>query len=55
VVDGLIDDGVLETVALAPDRVAEPPDPDHPHDPLSEPQAEAAARRGRAASPCSKA
>ncbi|TNC14976.1 primosomal protein N' [Methylobacterium terricola] len=42
VVDGLIDDGVLETVALAPDRVAEPPDPDHPHDPLSGPQAEAA-------------
>ncbi|AWB23452.1 primosomal protein N' [Methylobacterium currus] len=42
VVDGLIDDGVLETVALAPERVAEPPDPDHPHDALSEPQAEAA-------------
>ncbi|UHC16898.1 primosomal protein N' [Methylobacterium currus] len=42
VVDGLIDDGVLETVALAPERVAEPPDPDHSHDALSEPQAEAA-------------
>ncbi len=42
VIDGLIDDGVLETVALAPERVAEPPDPDHPHDPLSEPQAAAA-------------
>ncbi|MCF4126514.1 primosomal protein N' [Methylobacterium sp. SyP6R] len=42
VVDGLIDDGVLETVALAPERIAEPPDPDHPHDPLSEPQSEAA-------------
>ena len=42
VVDGLIDDGVLETVALAPERIAEPPDPDHPHDALSEPQAEAA-------------
>ncbi|KMO33376.1 primosome assembly protein PriA [Methylobacterium variabile] len=42
VVDGLIDDGVLETVALAPERVAEPPDPDHPHDALSGAQAEAA-------------
>ncbi|MFE1599356.1 primosomal protein N' [Methylobacterium sp. ID0610] len=42
VVDGLIDDGVLETVALAPEPVAERPDPDHPHAVLSGPQAEAA-------------
>ncbi|WP_298957888.1 primosomal protein N' [uncultured Methylobacterium sp.] len=42
VIDGLIDDGVLETVTLAPERVAEPPDPDHPHPPLSGPQRAAA-------------
>ncbi|RVU18093.1 primosomal protein N' [Methylobacterium oryzihabitans] len=42
VIDGLIDDGVLETVTLAPERVAEPPDPDHPHPPLSGPQRTAA-------------
>ena len=29
VIDGLIDDGALEAVALAPPKVAAPPDPDH--------------------------
>ena len=42
VVDGLIDDGALETVALMPEPVALPPDPDHPRVPLSDAQAEAA-------------
>ncbi len=42
VVDGLIDDGALEAVALVPEPVALPPDPDHPRVPLSEAQAEAA-------------
>ncbi|MBX9932089.1 MAG: primosomal protein N' [Methylobacterium sp.] len=42
VVDGLIDDGALEAVALAPEPVALPPDSDHPRVPLSEAQAEAA-------------
>lgn len=42
VVDGLIDDGALEAVALAPEPVALPPDPDHPRVPLSEAQARAA-------------
>ncbi|GJD97027.1 primosomal protein N' [Methylobacterium iners] len=44
VVDGLIDDGALETVALQPEPVALPPDPDHARVPLSEAQAEAAAK-----------
>ncbi|WP_336486427.1 primosomal protein N' [Methylobacterium nigriterrae] len=43
VVDGLIDDGALEAVALEPEPVALPPDPDHPRVPLSEAQAAAAA------------
>ena len=42
VVDGLIDDGALETVALMPEPVALPPDPDHPRVPLSDAQADAA-------------
>ncbi len=42
VVDGLIDDGALETVALVPEPVALPPDPDHPRVPLSAVQDEAA-------------
>ena len=42
VVDGLIDDGALETVALMPEPIALPPDPDHPRVPLSDAQAEAA-------------
>ena len=42
VVDGLIDDGALEAVALVPEPVALPPDPDHPRVPLSEAQGEAA-------------
>ena len=29
VIDGLIDDGTLETLALPPVPVARPPDPDH--------------------------
>jgi primosomal protein N' (replication factor Y) len=41
VVDGLIDDGVLETVAVEPEPVAPPPDPDFPRTPLSPAQAEA--------------
>ncbi|GEP10050.1 primosomal protein N' [Methylobacterium gnaphalii] len=45
VVDGLIDDGALETIALVPEPVALPPDPDFPRQmPLSEAQAEAAAK-----------
>ncbi len=45
VVDGLIDDGALETVALEPEPVALPPDPDHPRaEPLTEAQTDAAAR-----------
>lgn len=43
VVDGLIDDGALETLAIAPEPVAPVPDPDHPRVPLSEAQAEAVA------------
>ncbi|KQQ48353.1 primosomal protein N' [Methylobacterium sp. Leaf125] len=43
VVDGLIDDGALEAMALAPEPVAVPPDPDHARVPLSEAQ-EAAVR-----------
>ena len=43
VVDGLIDDGALETLAIAPEPVAPLPDPDHPRVPLSESQAEAVA------------
>ncbi|MCJ2015771.1 primosomal protein N' [Methylobacterium sp. J-076] len=43
VVDGLIDDGALEALAVAPEPIAPVPDPDHPRMPLSEAQAEAAA------------
>ncbi len=43
VVDGLIDDGALEALAVAPEPVAPEPDPDHPRVPLSEAQAEAVA------------
>ncbi|WP_232628560.1 primosomal protein N' [Methylobacterium sp. Leaf118] len=42
VVDGLIDDGALETVALVPEPVALPPDPDFPRVPLSDAQSAAA-------------
>ena len=42
VVDGLIDDGALETVTLVPEPVALPPDPDFPRVPLSEAQSAAA-------------
>lgn len=39
VIDGLIDDGVLETIAVEPEPVALPPDPDFPRTPLSPAQA----------------
>ena len=42
VVDGLVDDGVLETLALAPEPVAALPDPDHEPAQLSPEQARAA-------------
>lgn len=41
VVDGLVDDGVLETVVLPPEPAAETPDPAHAAPSLSEPQAAA--------------
>jgi len=44
VIDGLIDDGVLETVVLPPEPAAEAPDPDHSIPDLLPAQAEAAAR-----------
>ena len=51
VVDGLIDDGALEAVALQPEPVALPPDPDHPRVPplrgAGRAAARAPARRGR--------
>jgi primosomal protein N' (replication factor Y) len=43
VVDGLLDDGALEAVALAPEPVALPPDPDHTRADLSAAQQAAAA------------
>jgi len=43
VLDGLVDEGTLEAVALAPEPVAEAPDPDFARTNLSEAQAEAAA------------
>jgi primosomal protein N' (replication factor Y) len=43
VVDALIDDGVLETIALPPEPVAERPDPDHARASLSADQRRAAA------------
>src|SRR3954470_4513495 len=43
VVDGLLDDGALEAVALLPEPVALPPDPDHARTDLSPAQREAAA------------
>lgn len=43
VVDGLIDDGALDAIAIAPEPVAPVPDPDHPRTPLSEAQADAVA------------
>lgn len=42
VVDGLVDEGALETLVLPPAPAAETPDPDHAAPTLSEPQAEAA-------------
>ncbi|MDP4024528.1 primosomal protein N' [Methylobacterium sp. NEAU 140] len=41
VVDGLIDDGALEALAVEPEPVAPRPDPDHPRTPLSDAQAAA--------------
>ncbi|MCS0504928.1 primosomal protein N' [Ancylobacter mangrovi] len=43
VIDGLIDDGVLETVVLPPEPAAEVPDPDHSRPALSPAQSAAAA------------
>jgi primosomal protein N' (replication factor Y) len=42
VIDGLVDEGALETVALAPEPISERPDPDHAHARLSEQQRAAA-------------
>jgi primosomal protein N' (replication factor Y) len=42
VIDGLVDEGTLETVALKPERIAEPPDPGYVHPQLSERQSAAA-------------
>ncbi|HEX8168806.1 MAG TPA: primosomal protein N' [Beijerinckiaceae bacterium] len=42
VIDGLVDEGVLETVALKPEPVAETPDPDHARAALSADQRRAA-------------
>ncbi|MGU3492518.1 primosomal protein N' [Xanthobacteraceae bacterium A53D] len=42
VVDGMVDEGALETLVLPPPPPAETPDPDHSTPTLSEPQAEAA-------------
>ncbi|MCC6983378.1 MAG: primosomal protein N' [Bauldia sp.] len=42
VVAGLVDSGTLEVTEIAVPPVAGPPDPDHPHDPLTREQAEAA-------------
>jgi primosomal protein N' (replication factor Y) len=43
VIDGLVDEGTLETLALPPAPVAPPPDPDHAAQALEPAQAEAAA------------
>ncbi len=43
VIDGLVDEGVLETAVLAPEPAAEPPDPAHAVPELAPAQAEAAA------------
>ena len=42
VIDGLVDEGALETVALRPERAAETPDPDHSSTGLSDDQRAAA-------------
>jgi primosomal protein N' (replication factor Y) len=47
VLDGLVDEGTLETVALPPEPVAEAPDPDFARTELSEAQADAAATLAR--------
>ncbi|MCJ2049001.1 primosomal protein N' [Methylobacterium sp. J-070] len=41
VIDGLVDDGALEAIAVEPEPVAPRPDPDFPRTPLSRAQAEA--------------
>ena len=43
VIDGLIDEGTLETVVLPPEPVAEPPDPDFAQPDLTPDQSAAAA------------
>ncbi len=47
VVDGLVDDGVLETVVLPPEPAAERPDPDHSAPDLLPAQRDVADRSGR--------
>ena len=42
VIDGLVDEGTLETVVLPPEPVAAPPDPEHPAADLTEAQRAAA-------------
>jgi len=49
VIDGLVDDGALETLTLPPEPVALPPDPDHAGIVLSDAQAAAASELRRAA------
>ena len=44
VIDGLIDEGTLEAVGIAPPAIAPRPDPDHAKPALEDTQAEAAAR-----------
>ena len=44
VIDGLIDEGTLEAVGIAPPAIAPRPDPDHAKPALEDAQAEAAAR-----------
>jgi primosomal protein N' (replication factor Y) len=43
VIDGLVDEGTLETLVLAPEPVAQRPDPEHPRSELTAAQARAAA------------
>ncbi|PSC05872.1 primosomal protein N' [Alsobacter soli] len=43
VIDGLVDEGTLETVGILPSPIAPRPDPDHAHTALEDSQAEAAA------------
>jgi primosomal protein N' (replication factor Y) (superfamily II helicase) len=55
VIDGLVDEGTLETVALKPEPVAEPPDLDHARAALSETQGAAAHVLSAAVATCAAA